>query len=197
MSSDTNGWNRVVNPLSVNGSHCPGPHTFLNKVRRIVWYGVWLLFYRPSPRPFHGWRRFLLRLLGARIGLGVHPYPSAKIWAPWNLEMGDHSCLGDNVDCYSVDTIKIGPHSTVSQYSFLCTASHDYTDPSMPLITSPIIIGEHAWIAADVFVGPGVTIGNGAVVGARSSVFRNIEPWAVVAGNPARLIRKRESLNLL
>ena len=134
----------------------------------------------------------LLRLFGATIGKDAHPYPSAQIWAPWNLEMGNDSCLGDHTDCYSVDKITIGPHSTVSQYSFLCTASHDYQDPSLPLVTAPIMIGAHAWIAADVFVGPGVAIGDGAVIGARSSVFRNIEPWTVVAGNPARVIKKRE-----
>jgi putative colanic acid biosynthesis acetyltransferase WcaF len=145
-----------------------------------------------SPKVFHGWRRFLLRLFGARIGKGAHPYPSAKIWAPWNLEMGDHSCLGQNVDCYCVDRIKIGSHATVSQYSYLCAATHDYGDANMPLITAPIIIRDGAWLAADVFIGPGVTIGEGAVVGARSSVFQDIEAWTIVAGTPAKFIKKRE-----
>jgi putative colanic acid biosynthesis acetyltransferase WcaF len=106
--------------------------------------------------------------------------------------MGDHSCLSERVDCYSVDTIRLGPHAVVSQYSFLCTASHDYTDPKMPLVTAPIIVEAGAWIAADVFVGPGVRIGEGAVVGARSTVFRDVGNWLVVAGNPAKVIRKRE-----
>ena len=172
-------------------------HSMMNKVGRILWSTVWLFLYRPSPRIAHGWRRMLLRLFGAKIGKDAHPYPSAQIWAPWNLEMGNDSCLGDHTDCYSVDKITIGPRSTISQYSFLCTASHDYQDPSLPLITAPITIGAHAWIAADVFVGPGVAIGDGAVVGARSSVFRNIEPWTVVAGNPARVIKKRESSSRL
>ena len=109
--------------------------------------------------------------------------------------MGDHSTLADNVDCYCVDKIKIGSFSTVSQYTYLCTASHDYTDPSilekpqMPLVTSPITIGDRVWITADVFVAPGVTIADGAVVLARSSVFHDIPSWTVVAGNPA-LIKK-------
>lgn len=106
--------------------------------------------------------------------------------------MGDYSCLGDHVDCYCVDTVTLEAYSTVSQYSFLCTASHDYTDPCMPLTTAPIVIGFRAWIAADVFVGPGVVIGDGAVIGARSSVFKNIQPWSVVAGNPAKIIKNRE-----
>ena len=183
--------------MNVDISSCLSPHSFSNRFARVLWTVVWSCLYRPSPKVLHGWRRFLLRLFGSKIGQGVHPYPSTRIWAPWNLEMGSHSCLGDHTDCYCVDKIEIGPHSTVSQYSYLCTASHDYTDPSMPLITAPIVIGEGVWIAADVFVGPGVVIGDGAVIGARSSVFRNIEPWTVVAGNPARVIKKRESSNRL
>lgn len=163
-----------------------------NKFARALWQMVWLICYRPSPTPVHGWRCFLLRLFGARLGHGVHPYPSARIWAPWNLEMGDHACLGEGVDCYCVAPIRIGAHSTVSQYSFLCSASHDYGRMCMPLITAPICVGEHVWITADVFVAPGVTIGDGAVIGARSSVFDDVPPWVVVKGNPARVVKKRE-----
>lgn len=162
-----------------------------NKIARALWQFVWLFLYRPTPRLLHPWRCLLLKLFGAKLGKAVHPYPSARIWAPWNLEMGDHSCLSEQVDCYCVDKIRIGAHATVSQYSFLCTASHDYTDPAMPLVTAPITIGERAWITADVFVAPGVNIGEGAVVLARSSVFHNIEPWIVAAGNPARPIKPR------
>lgn len=165
-----------------------------NKLARVLWNGVWLLLYRPSLVPLHGWRRFLLRLFGARIGSGAHPYPSAKIWAPWNLEMGAHSCLSHHVDCYCVDRITLGAHTTVSQYSFLCTASHDYIDPAMPLVTAPITIGNRVWITADVFIAPGISIGDGAVVTARSSVFHDIEPWAVVSGNPARFVKPRRPM---
>lgn len=105
--------------------------------------------------------------------------------------MGDHSCLSEQVDCYCVDKIRIGANATVSQYSFLCTASHDYTVPRMPLVTAPITIGERAWVTADVFVAPGVTIGEGAVITARSSVFSDIEPWVVAGGNPARGVKTR------
>jgi putative colanic acid biosynthesis acetyltransferase WcaF len=104
--------------------------------------------------------------------------------------MGEGSCLGDYVRCYSVDRVTLEPHATVSQYSFLCTASHDYRVGGMPLITAPITIGRHAWVAADAFIGPGVTVGERAVVGARASVFRHVDPWTVVGGNPARVIRK-------
>ena len=106
--------------------------------------------------------------------------------------MGDYSCVAPDVDCYCVALIKIGAHATVSQYSYLCTATHDIENPAMPLVTAPIVIGNGAWVAADVFVGPGVTIGEGTVVGARSSVFKDVAPWIVAAGNPARELRKRE-----
>lgn len=106
--------------------------------------------------------------------------------------MGDHSCLSHQVDCYCVDKVYLGPRVTVSQYSYLCTASHDYTRSDMPLVTAPIRIEADAWVTADVFVGPGVTIGEGAVVGVRSTVLRDIEPWTVVAGHPPRVIGQRD-----
>ena len=162
-----------------------------NKLARSVWQVVWLLLYRPTPRLFHPWRCLLLRLFGAKLGRAVHPYPSARIWAPWNLEMGDHACLSEGVDCYCVAPIRIGAQTTVSQYSFLCTASHDYTRADMPLVTAPITIGERVWLTADVFVGPGVTIGDGAVVTARSSVFADIPPWVAARGNPAVPVKAR------
>ncbi len=162
-----------------------------NRVLRVVWAAVWLLLYRPSPRPFHAWRRALLRAFGARIGTGAHPYASARIWAPWNLIMEEHSCIGDDVDCYCVAAVTIGAHATVSQYSYLCAASHDFRNPAMPLVVAPIVIEAQAWVAADVFVGPGVRIARGSVVGARSTVMHDVGAWTVVAGNPARPIGVR------
>lgn len=166
-------------------------HTLKNRVLRLMWTVTWTILYRPSPRTAHGWRRILLRLFGAHIGKDAHPYPSARVWAPWNLEMGAGSCLGDHVDCYSVDRITIGPHATVSQYSYLCSATHDYGSMDMPLETAPIVIGEHVWIAAKVFVGPGITVGSGAVIGACSVVTKDVLPWTVSVGNPARVIKLR------
>ncbi len=168
------------------------PHSLMNQVMRSLWQVVWLFAYRPSPKAFHGWRRFLLRMFGAKISRNAYPYPSVKVWAPWNLEMDEMSCLGPDVDCYCVDKVVLGVGATVSQYSFLCTAGHDYRLSNRPMITAPITIGQRAWVAADAFIGPGVTVGEGAIVGARASVFRDIEPWAVVGGNPAQVIRKYE-----
>ena len=163
-----------------------------NRLARTVWNAVQLILYRPSPTILHGWRRFLLRLFGAKVGAGAHPYPRAKIWAPWNLTMANDSCLGNDVDCYCVAPIVLGSHATVSQYSFLCTASHNYHDPGMPMIAAPIIIGAEVWVAANVFVGPGVRIGEGAVIGARSTVIRDVEAWVFVAGSPPAKRGKRE-----
>ena len=182
----------VHTPTSIDLSQWSSTHPFRNRLARGSWGIVYSLLFRPSPRIFHGWRRLLLRWFGAKIGRGVRCYPTAKIWAPWNLEMGDFSCLGPDVDCYSVAPIRIGSNAIVSQYSYLCAASHDSRRADFRLVTAPIVIGDGAWIAADAFVGMGVTIGDGAVVGARSSVFKDVEPWTVVVGNPARVLRKRE-----
>lgn len=180
----------MTNPLH------PRQLTLANKLLRLLWRTVWVLLFRPSPQMFHGWRRFLLRLFGAKVGRGTVVYPTTQVWAPWNLNVGDHSCLSHFVDCYCVDKVNIGHKATVSQYSYLCTASHDYNDPAMPLITASITIENNAWVTADVFVGPGVTIGEGAVVGARSTVTKDIMPWTVVAGSPPKLVAHRDRSRL-
>jgi putative colanic acid biosynthesis acetyltransferase WcaF len=169
----------------------PSPHPLRNKAMRALWGLVRPLLFRPSPKVMHGWRRFLLRLFGARIAPGAIVHPSVRIWAPWNLEMGPNACLSPEVDCYSVDRITLGANAVVSRRGFLCTATHDPDLPDMPLVTAPITIGPEAWVAADVFVGPGVAVGEGAVVGARASVFGDVPPWTVVVGNPARPLRMR------
>lgn len=177
--------------MSVDMSRVRSPHSLKNKIERMLWNGVWLFLYWPSPRPFHAWRRFLLRLFGADIGQGARPYPAARIWLPRNLTMGAHSRLSDYVDCYCVDAIHIGANTVVSSYCYLCAASHDHTDPNFGLTTAPIHLGEGVWIAADSFLAPGVTVGDGAVVGARSSVFDDVEAWTIVAGSPAEFIKPR------
>ena len=159
---------------------------------RLVWSVMWGVLAHPLPRSMgSGWKRFLLRLFGAKIHSTAVVYSSAKVYNPANLEMGAYSCLASDVDCYNVDLIRIGANTTVSQGAYLCTASHNITNPSNPLITAPIVIEEQVWVAADAFVGMGVTIGEGAVVGARAAVFKDVEPWTVVGGNPAKFLKKR------
>lgn len=178
--------------ISVTPRECPSAHSARNKAGRALWAAAWRLLFRPSPAFCHGWRRAILRLFGARVGRGAKVLPSARVWAPWNLTLGDYACLSHDVDCYCVAAISVGAHATVSQYSFLCAASHDPADPHMRLVTAPIEIGDQAWVCADVFVAPGVRIGQGCVVGARSSVFGDLPPWTVCHGSPARPVHPRE-----
>jgi putative colanic acid biosynthesis acetyltransferase WcaF len=163
-----------------------------NKMARVVWLAVWSTLYRLSPTPLFAWRAFLLRLFGAEVGPGAHPYPSARIWAPWNLVMKRGSCLAAGVDCYCVDRIVLGPDAVVSQRAFLCTASHAPREQGFALVTAPIEICEKAWIAAEAFVGPGVVIGRGATAGARAVVVHDVALGAVVVGNPARPVERRK-----
>ena len=172
-----------------NNKH--SPHALRNKLGRGLWGIVYILLFRPSPRPMFAWRRFLLRIFGAQLAKDTYVNNTTRIWAPWNLTMDRFSSLAHDVNCYCVAPIKIGTHVTVSQYSYLCAATHDFEDPHFPLRSEPIELGDHCWIAADVFLAPGTTVGQGAVVGARSSVFSDIPPWVVATGNPARPLRKR------
>lgn len=157
----------------------------------LLWWLVQATLFRCSPQPLYGWRRWLLRRFGARIGAGVKVRPSAKFTYPWKVSVGDHSWIGDNVECYSLERIEIGAHCVVSQNSYLCTGSHDYRDEAFGLIVKPIRIGDGAWVASDVFVYPGVTIGTMAVAAARSTVTKPIPPNEIHAGLPAQFMAKR------
>ncbi len=168
------------------------PPSLRCKVKRGIWGLVWIFLFRPSPRILPGWRRFLLRCFGAKIGQGALPYPGMIVWAPWNLVMGDRSVIGDGVDCYSVATITLAENATVSQRAYLCTASRNIDDPGHHLMTAPITIGPGGWVAAEAYVGPGVTVSEGGVVAARAVAIRDVAAWTVVGGNPAKPLRKRQ-----
>jgi putative colanic acid biosynthesis acetyltransferase WcaF len=157
----------------------------------LLWQLVQATLFGLSPQPFFAWRRWLLRLFGAKIGRKVLVRPTARVTFPWKIEIGDFSWIGDHVEIYSLDKVFIGSHSVVSQRSYLCTASHDMNDVKFSYITGPITIGDQAWIASDVFIAPGVTIGRGAVVGVRSTVLSDIPSEVVAFGEPARVIRNR------
>ena len=168
------------------------PYSTSDKIKRLLWTICWAVLARPFPRNlFMPWKRTLLRLFGAKIADTASVYSSATVFMPWNLEMKEYACIGPEVDCYNAAPITIGNHATISQRTYLCTASHNISLASHPQIERPIIIGDRAWVAAEAFIGPGVTIGDGAVVGARAAVFKDVEPWTVVGGNPARIIKKR------
>lgn len=163
-----------------------------HQVIRLIWGVVWPMATWFLPRSMGmPWKRTLLRAFGAKVADTANVYSSAKVYFPSNLTMGEYSCLASDVDCYNVAPIRIGANATVSQGAYLCTASHDITDPLNHLITAPIVIEDQAWIGAKAFVGMEVTIGQGAVVGATASVYKNVESWTVVGGNPAKFIKMR------
>jgi putative colanic acid biosynthesis acetyltransferase WcaF len=167
------------------------PWSFGMKVRRVLWMFAQGSLFRCSFHNWYGWRRFVLRAFGATIGPRVRVRPTVRIEMPWNLDLGEAVIVGDYAILYSLAKITVGPFSVISQYSHLCAGTHDHTKRSFPLVCEPITIGREAWIAADVFVGPGVTVGDRSVVGARSSVFADVPPDVIAAGTPAKVLKPR------
>ena len=157
---------------------------------RVLWALIHPLF-RYSPRIFWSWRVWILRVFGASIGSGVHIYPTTRIMLPWNLAIGSQASIGDGANLYNLGLISIGAAATISQGAHLCAGTHDYLRADLPLLKLPIVIGEGAWICADSFIGPGVRIGDYAIVGARAVAMRNVADWEIAVGNPARVIKSR------
>lgn len=180
--------------LIIQGSDpCHDPSfTLENRIRRQIWNIARALLFRSSPRPLHVWRSFLLRLFGAEIGIGCHVYPGVRIWAPWNLRLGNYVGVADEVILYCMDKIDVGDYAVISHGAHLCCGTHDYNTDNFQLTVKPIVIGSRAWICAEAFVHPGVTVPEGAVVGARAVVTKSlVEPWTVYSGNPCRSIGTR------
>ena len=165
-------------------------YSVANKLGRVVWGVFYRLLFRPSPRPFHVWRAFLLRRFGARIGARCHIYAAAKIWAPWNLECQTRACIADGAQVYNPARVVLAEGAILSQESYLCTASHNYAHPDFPVVAASIRIGRKAWVGARSIVLLGVTIGDGCVVGAGSVVTESLPPNTLCAGNPAKVIRE-------
>ena len=159
--------------------------------QRVIWAAVQPLF-RLSPRLCYGWRRLLLRLMGAQIGRDVQIHPSVRIFLPSLLAIEAEAAVAEDVRLYNLGPLHIGAQATISQGAHLCGGTHDHSDPALPLIRSPITIGAACWICADAFVGPGVVVGEGAVVAARAVVVRDIPAWQVAAGSPARAVGHRQ-----
>lgn len=157
-----------------------------------VWWIVQATLFGCSPQFMYGWRRFLLRSFGAKVGNGAIVRPTARVTFPWKLTLGENCWIGDEVRLYNWETISIGDNAVVSQSSYVCTASHDWNDKYFPLTAKAVSVGTEAWVATDVFIAPGVTIGDGAVVGARSSVFSDLPSDMVCYGCPAKPVYPRE-----
>lgn len=165
------------------------------KIKRAIWNIISLFLFRPfGTKIFRKWRIMLLKVFGAKIEWDAEVYSSVKIWAPWNLKIGHRACLGPGVICYNQDKVILEDDVVVSQYSYLCTASHDVNmlnTASNSLITAPICIKEKAWIGSKAFISLGVCIGKAAIVGATASVYKSVEDYNIVGGNPAKFIKKR------
>ncbi|MBO5720738.1 MAG: putative colanic acid biosynthesis acetyltransferase [Bacteroidales bacterium] len=163
-----------------------------NKMGRLIWNICYWILFRPFPtRLFKPWRRYILKQFGAKVGKNSTIQASAKIWAPWNLIIGNNSCVSKGVNLYNTGPILIGDNVIISERVFICPGSHDISNPNFPMIPSTVKIENKVWIAAEAFIGPRVSIGEGAVVGARAAVFKDVEPWSVVGGNPAVFLKKR------
>lgn len=175
------------------GRNCSTPYPAGEMIRRWVWLLVQKTIFRWSPRPFHGFRALLLRVFGADIPAPgqVVVFPTVQVMFPWRLALAPRAMLGPHVKVYNPGPIRLEFGANVSQHSHLCSATHDYRRWEMPLVTLPITIGRNAWLGADVFVGPGVTVGELSVIGARSVVVKDVPPRTVAAGNPCRPIKAR------
>ncbi len=163
----------------------------MEKLKRALWIIVRTSVFRPSFQNWYGLRRFLLKLFGAKVGRGVRIRSTALIELPWNVELGDDVVIGDHAIVYSIGKITIGRATNISQYSHLCACTHDYTTRRFPVLKPPIVVGEEVWIAADAFIGPGVTVGDRAVVGARATVVKDVPPDQVVASPDATIVKQR------
>jgi len=157
----------------------------------LLWQTVQQTLFAWSPQPAYGWRRWLLRLFGAEVSRGVLVRPTVRVTYPWKVKLGDHCWIGDNAELYSLGPITIGQHAVVSQRSYVCAATHYYNDISFPLVAKAVVVEREAWVAADCFIAPGITIGAGAIVGARSTVLKDVLPSTIMAGSPLKQIGNR------
>jgi putative colanic acid biosynthesis acetyltransferase WcaF len=162
-----------------------------NRLFRASWSIAWLLLARWTPPPLHGWRRIVLRAFGARVAPGARVYGSVRVWHPGNLELGEDTLIGPGVTLYNQGWIRIGARTVVSQRAHICASTHDLNDPHFQLQLRPVTIGRQCWVAAEAFVGPGVTMSDGAVLGARGALFTDAEPLGIYRGNPATLFKTR------
>ncbi|PTW43971.1 putative colanic acid biosynthesis acetyltransferase WcaF [Sphingomonas faeni] len=186
------GEQRTTGLLDARDVSSGGPSFSLrNRVQRASFALCWTIMAAWTPPALHRWRCLILRLFGARVGIGVRIYASTKIWHPANLNIGDAATIGPRVRLYNQGRIAIGSRAVISQGAHICASTHDVTDPFFQLMLRPVTIGDDAWIAADSFVGPGVEIGTGAVLGARGAAFRRLDAWTIYGGNPATRLKVR------
>jgi putative colanic acid biosynthesis acetyltransferase WcaF len=162
-----------------------------NRLKRVAWQITWTLLARWTPPPARPWRIALLRLFGARVSWQANVYGSAKVWAPWHLEMAEFATLGPHVTAYNIGMIRLDAKVVVSQGAHLCTGTHDHRDPAFPLYAKPIVLEKLTWVCAGAFIGPGVTMREGSVLAAHGVAFKSLDAWTVYVGNPAQAASSR------
>ena len=162
-----------------------------NKLARTLWWFGYIALFRFSPKPMFGWRRLVLRMFGAKLGRGVAVYPRARIWAPWMLQCEDMVAIANDVEIYNPSSVYLGSHAIISQGAYLCGASHDYDNPAFPLISKPIILQPYSWICARAVVQMGVSVGKGAILAVGGVASKNLDPWCIYGGVPAKKIGNR------
>lgn len=183
-------WNSSVDVGDRNRS----PYSTREKIARMVWATVQATLFRLSFHNWYGWRRALVRLFGANLAPEVRLRRTVRIECPWNLAMGPHSTAGDGAILYCLGPVRIGARVSISQYAHICAGSHDHRRDDFPLLRLPITIEDDVWVAADAFVGPNVTVGAGVILGARGCAFKDLTPWTIYGGNPARPLGPREMI---
>lgn len=172
--------------------HLQPSFSLANRARRAVWNLCYALLFRTSPRPFHAWRSMILRLFGAKLAPNCHFYPKCRIWAPWNLVCEEAVGVGDDAELYNPSLLTIGSHAVISQGAYLCGATHLYNEPSFRLVSYPMAIGAYAWVCARATVSPGVNVAEGAILALGSIATKDLEPFGIYAGMPARKVKERD-----
>lgn len=176
--------------LDISANRAARPYSAREYCLRILW-SIASPAFRYSLRPMFGWRRMILRLFGAKVGKGVHIYASVKVYLPWKLRVGDFASIGEWALIYNLGYVDIGERATISHGAHICAGTHDHRDARLPLRRLPVKIGAQAWVCANAFIGPGVTVGDGAIAGACAVIVKDILPWEIAVGNPSRIIGRR------
>lgn len=178
-------------PVLADQARAVSAYSTREKIGRVLWNYLG----QPAMRcTFHNWyaiRRAILRLFKCNIAPDARVWPTVRIEQPWNLTLGPNSSIADRAIIYCLGRITIGANCSISQYAHLCAGTHDHTRADLPLLRPPITIENEVWVAADAFIGPNVTIREGCVIGARSTVFKDTKPWTIYAGNPAQPLKAR------
>jgi putative colanic acid biosynthesis acetyltransferase WcaF len=162
-----------------------------NRTLRVIWKLTHFLLIKYSPTPFKRWRAMIYRIFGATLNGKVNIYPNAIVWAPWNLIMETGSCIANGANIYNQDIVNVGSNVLISQGVYICTGTHDFNSSTFDLITEPIILEKNSWICAHAFIGPGVIVGEGAILGARGVACKDLKAWSINVGNPAKKISER------